>query len=375
MKKVVLINGVSAKSAGGKSILTNLLKSIGSNLVDDNLYFIVIVPKYHNYEILSQANIKIIPYDDQHLSFLNQLYFYFIYIDRIIIKYEIKLIFNLADIIVPSKIKQLFLFDWAYAVYPESSVWKMMHRKEYFHRKLKIKLFENFLKYRPIIYAQTPIIKRRLKKLYNIDKIKIIPNAVSVDNLVSIANQDFNLPKDKFKFLCLAKYYAHKNLEIFLPLAKLIKLHKLPVCIIITIDEVNDQAAKKFINNIERENIGDIVLNIGEVKMDSVPSLYSQSDALILPTLLESFSGTYIEAMYHGKPIFTSDMDFARDVCGEAAIYFDPHDTNSVYEAVSKFADKNLLSEITQKGKEKLKEFPTWNEVSSRIIKEIKDNL
>ena len=51
---------------------------------------------------------------------------------------------------------------------------------------------------------------------------------------------------------------------------------------------------------------------------------------MILPTLLESFSATYIEAMFHGKTILTSDLDFARDVCGEAAFYFDPLNPQSI---------------------------------------------
>ena len=31
-----------------------------------------------------------------------------------------------------------------------------------------------------------------------------------------------------------------------------------------------------------------------------------------MPTLLESFSGTYVESMYFEKPILTSDLDFAK---------------------------------------------------------------
>jgi hypothetical protein len=49
--------------------------------------------------------------------------------------------------------------------------------------------------------------------------------------------------------------------------------------------------------------------------MSDVPKWYKATQALLLPTLLESFSGTYIEAMHFERPIFTSNLDFAKEVC------------------------------------------------------------
>ena len=69
--------------------------------------------------------------------------------------------------------------------------------------------------------------------------------------------------------------------------------------------------------------------------MEHVPILYKQVDGMIMPTLLESFSATYIDSMALGVPIFTSDRDFARDVCGDAAWYFDPLNAESIFEVIS----------------------------------------
>jgi len=65
-----------------------------------------------------------------------------------------------------------------------------------------------------------------------------------------------------------------------------------------------------------------------------VPSLYAQSDALLMPTLLESFSGTYVEAMFHKIVILTSKLDFAEDVCGESAFYFDPTSPEDILASI-----------------------------------------
>ncbi|MFQ5806590.1 MAG: glycosyltransferase, partial [Phycisphaerae bacterium] len=61
---------------------------------------------------------------------------------------------------------------------------------------------------------------------------------------------------------------------------------------------------------------------------------FTHSQALILPTLLESFSSTYLEAMQFRCPILTSDLDFARDICGSAAHYFAPFDPASIRDAI-----------------------------------------
>ena len=37
-----------------------------------------------------------------------------------------------------------------------------------------------------------------------------------------------------------------------------------------------------------------------------------------------------------GVPIITSDLDFARDVCGDAAYYFNPDDDEQAANALAK---------------------------------------
>ena len=88
--------------------------------------------------------------------------------------------------------------------------------------------------------------------------------------------------------------------------------------------------AARILQTLKKERLDEVVINVGPVRMSNVPSLYNQCDGLLMPTLLESFSGTYVEAMYHRKTILTSRLDFAEDVCGAAAFYFNPLDENSI---------------------------------------------
>ena len=61
---------------------------------------------------------------------------------------------------------------------------------------------------------------------------------------------------------------------------------------------------------------------------------YSQTDALFFPSFDESYGLPLVEAMKLGKIIICSDKPFARWLCGNEAIYFDPNDYESAENAI-----------------------------------------
>ena len=82
-----------------------------------------------------------------------------------------------------------------------------------------------------------------------------------------------------------------------------------------------------------------------------------------MPTLLESFSIVYLEAMHYRLPILTSDMWFSRSVCGNAAKYFDPFDAQEILSSVEEiFLDESKRSALVEAGVHRLETFPTWKE-------------
>ena len=280
------------------------------------------------------------------------------------------MIFNLADVIAPVSTRQVYLFDWPYATYPDSIAWKRMTRKEWLFKRFKFFLIRRYIHLPVLVIAQTSVSEDRLVQRFSIKNTEVVPNAVSLDNFSGGEYKDFDLPKEKIKLLYLTKYYSHKNIEIFISLARIIRQENLPYNIIITINESQHVNAKKILETLQTEMLDKIVINVGPVEMENVPSLYQQTDALLMPSLLESFSGTYVEAMYHGKPIFTSDLDFAKVVCGDAAFYFDPLEANSIMDSI-KFAYKNqdlMLSKIAR-GKQRLDGFLSWQQVFEKLLK------
>jgi glycosyltransferase involved in cell wall biosynthesis len=363
----IFINGLNSKTGGGKSILSNLLTFLGKDKSKNN--FIVLTPNKSEFQHYSNNFVKIVDINNIYknnflLPFVNCFL-----IPRLLKEHNADAILNLGDIVIPTSIRQVYLFDWAYAVYPDSIAWQKMDLKDYFTRKIKLSFFKKYIKRAAIVIAQTETMRVRLNSVYGLKNVEVIPNVVSLDNVSGGRFFDFNFPKKKTKLLYLTYYYTHKNIEILLPLARKIKNKSLPYCIVVTIDRCQHKNAMQFLDVVEQEGLDSVIVNVGPVKMEYVPSLFAQTDALLMPTLLESYGLPYIEAMHHNKTVFTSNFDFATDVCGDVAFYFDPLDTNSILDSiVFAFENNKLRAEKIEKGKQKIASLLSWEQTFNKYI-------
>ncbi len=361
----ILINGLKAKTGGGKTILNNYMSLLKG--ADVKHRYFILTPEKREYEKYSSTCIEIV--EIPGVFERNALFplLYRVVMPWLLRFYKIDAVLNLGDIVIPTSIPQLYLFDWPYAVYPNSVVWSRMDAKSYLTRRVKLFVFKRWIKNVTTVIAQTETMKGKLESLYALKNVEVVPNAVPLENMTGGSFFDFDLPKNKIKFLYLTYYYSHKNLELFLPLARRIKENSLPYCIVVTIDSKQHSRAKRFLNSIKNERLDDVIINVRPVAMDAVPSLYDQCDALLMPTLLESFSATYVEAMFHRKTILTSNLDFAKDVCGQSAFYFDPLDPDSVLSAIQRaFEDTDERTRRIEEGRKRLDRLLSWNEVFAK---------
>lgn len=357
----ILVNGLNSKAGGGASILNTLISILSVNPGGHVYYFLT--PDYERFRDFDGGGVKIIQLPKFMSSTILSPIIYATVIPRVAKKYKVDMILNLGDQVVLSDLKQVFLFDWSYAVYPDHSIWKDMDFVSYLNRRVKLALFKKFISLPDIVLAQTKTNQDLLVALYGLSNVRLMPNAISLENLEARGKcKDYFLPEGK-KLLYLSYYYPHKNFEIFLPLARMIKDRGLDYKIVITIDSSQHEKAAVFLDAIEKERLHEILINVGPVPSDDVPALYRQCDALLMPTLLESFSGTYVEAMHHRIPIFTSRLPFAKDVCEDSAFYFDPSDPANILDVlVNAFEDPELVNHKIKLGNEVLSRFPSWQD-------------
>ena len=79
--------------------------------------------------------------------------------------------------------------------------------------------------------------------------------------------------------------------------------------------------------NVFKQSIpvaGEHIVLAGRVSDDELKTLYRHAVALIFPSIYEGFGLPPLEAMAHGCVVLASNIEPVREVCAEAAVYFDP---------------------------------------------------
>lgn len=223
------------------------------------------------------------------------------------------------------------------------------------------------------VVVQTETMRQRLLSQFKVDpgKVDIIGNSISLpQNRVGNSRSRAADPSRPFTFVCLTRYYPHKNLEILLEAMKRLPAHSSRAArCVITISADQHPGAQKLLQRIAREQLGHLFVNLGPVPRSRLQEVYGSADALILPTLLESFSRTYLEAMHFGLPILISDRDFARAACEDAALYFDPLDAEDVAKSMAKvMEDAELRLQLISNGTRLIKRIPTWEEIAGQFV-------
>jgi glycosyltransferase involved in cell wall biosynthesis len=165
--------------------------------------------------------------------------------------------------------------------------------------------------------------------------------------------------KNEFRLMYIAHNHPSKNLKVINELLPL--LENINIKFILTLDNTSFHTLFPVKT--------DKIINLGIVPQVACPSIYKQCDALFAPTLLETFSAAYPEAMKMEKPILTSNYSFATDICQDAALYFDPLDQNDIAQKIRQLvSDKTLQKDLIEKGKKRVKEFETARSRAEKYI-------
>lgn len=107
---------------------------------------------------------------------------------------------------------------------------------------------------------------------------------------------------------------------------------------------------------------------VGKLGADAVIDAYRTADALLFLSISESFGFPLVEAMWIGLPIICPDLPYARALCGDAAIYFDPHDADSLHAAIIELSGRRAAGWWPD-WSEALKKIPRdWDEVAGAML-------
>lgn len=256
-----------------------------------------------------------------------------------------------------------FADGWCYN--PKSIAYTQLNFIEKIKRKLlsKYKLF-HLKRSSNSIFVETEDAKSKLSRILNNSNlpISVISNTYShiYNEVKEFKNSNSN---SNSNFLLLCTNNPNKNIKI---LNKIIPILKEKIPSINFFITISNEDYKNIIN----KDFMEYVTNLEPLNVTECIEAYKNTDFLFLPTLLETFTATYPEAMIMKKPILTSDLSFARDLCGDAAVYFDPLSPKDISDKIINLVNnKSKIDELISRGEIRVKNFPSAKDRAKEILK------
>lgn len=112
--------------------------------------------------------------------------------------------------------------------------------------------------------------------------------------------------------------------------------------------------------SIEAIKLGSRVHFTGYVDDNTLKQFFVHAEALVFPSFYEGFGLPSLEAMAAGCPVLTSYAASLPEICGDAAVYFDPRNPQEMArKMIEVLTDVELSASLRKKGFERVKQF-TW---------------
>jgi glycosyltransferase involved in cell wall biosynthesis len=110
------------------------------------------------------------------------------------------------------------------------------------------------------------------------------------------------------------------------------------------------------------------VRHLGHVPFEWLPALYRRATAAVFPSLFEGFGMPPVEAMACGTPVAVSDRGAMAEVCGDAALRFDPEDEEALAEAIRRVVgDTAARQALGERGLQRAARY-RWDAFAARHI-------
>ena len=217
------------------------------------------------------------------------------------------------------------------------------------------------------ITVQSFTMRQGLMERYGIaeDKIVVIPSAIRgfPQLLKEPKAQDVSGPT-----LCyVASGSPHKNHELLADVLHGLMGSYPELRLRLTVSQSSVSGLVKRARDLKvLENID----FMGSMPFDEVLKMMKASTIALMPSKLESFGFPYYEAMALGLPLVAADKPFAREACGDGAMYADANDPAPWIGAIEDLLSKK--SARTALGKKALRRFRAveigWDEVATRYL-------
>jgi glycosyltransferase involved in cell wall biosynthesis len=172
--------------------------------------------------------------------------------------------------------------------------------------------------------------------------------------------------------LCISHLYRYKNI------ARLIEgyhgaLGTLGSRKLIVVGDSTDREYTEELRTLIADlKLQDSVILAGAVRYQDLPALIDNCDFFVFPSVCENCPNTLIEVMASGKALAVSNKASMPEICGDAALYFNPDDPKAIGTAMTELARNHAHRvELECAARQRASAFPSWHEVGLQTLREL----
>lgn len=203
---------------------------------------------------------------------------------------------------------------------------------------------------------------KQIKGKFDVE-VQVIPNIVDTKVF------QYNAGKKKtngFTFISVANLNALKRIsflvEVFADIAK-----EIPDIQLILVGDGPEKS--HIMEKIKQLNLEKMVFLLGQQSRKAIKNIFDKSDCFILPSAVETFGVSYIEAMASGLPVIATKCGGPEDFVNESnGILVEVDNRKELYRAM-----KKIIKHVKEYDSENISQKITDKYLDIRIAKQIED--
>lgn len=319
-KGCVVVSGINFFEGGPLTLIKDCIRYLENSTELEGYSIRVLISNKEYYRDLSLQRVILMEFPEGRKSYLNRLYYEYVYFKKFAIKFNVKFWLSLHDV-TPR------LNNIPQAVYCHNPAPFYKASLHDFKMEPSFGFFSLFYKYlyrinihrNRFIIVQQQWIREQFVKLFNLPKDKIIVAHPAQPNPI-------NLPPDKKQsgnvFIYPTMPRAFKNVELIGRAIQLLNSRGITsFTVIVTIDGSQNGYGRWISETFG--NLKNLEL-IGKQPHQKIAELYSRADYLLFPSKLETWGLPISEFKQTGKPLLLADLPYAHETLGSyhAACFF-----------------------------------------------------
>lgn len=340
----VLVDALSARAGGGATFVTSLIPELKKRHPALTLY--VLLSSEYQCDLVNSLtpHAHILDSRLHPTPLARRMLYLLVTVPRLVVKHKIDLLFSVAEISSPRPgCPTVHVFRNANHFALSDRPASLSERATRQLRRLTLKPFvrHSIRSSDTLVFVSQSLRSLVLSRMDVASPMSVIYHGVHESfSGRFIGESPYPELADRKFILSVSTIMPYKNMDTLVHAFGEATARELPsdIDLVIAGDIGSKQTFSRLSEIVSRRSLKDRVHFLGRASRVELLFLYSRALFSVFPSRAESFGHPLVESMAAGCPVVASSLPVAYELCGEAAMYFDPDDVKRLAEILAELS-------------------------------------